>query len=365
MVESGNGTGVSRRRVLQTALVAATMPALVRSASGQTRPVTTVQGFETSADIAKAEAEGEVLFYTHDSDPAGAALMEAFSKDFPKIKGSYLRAQTGALYSKLLAERSAGRFAVDVVQFSEIGTALDLQKRGGYQRYESPQAAAFKPENLSSPAGDYFHAGVTFAGIAYNADKVAAAEAPKNWKDVLDPRWRNAISTKQSTSGIQFVEWYELKRLYGDAFWKEFAKQRPRGFDSRAQLFDRLAKGDDRVSACAEWGGYQLIKERGANITFVAPPDGMPATITAAGIVDKAPHPEAARLFLDWLMSLKGQGIYQSNSLFLYPSLRKDAPPMPSGQRLSDFKLLFPQDMESFTGSHATFVKEWNGMLGL
>jgi iron(III) transport system substrate-binding protein len=365
MMDSDDATGVSRRRLIQTALVAASLPAITRGASAQTRQVTTVQGFETTADVAKAEAEGEILFYTHDSDPAGAALMEAFSKDFPKIKGLYLRAQTGALYSKLLAERSAGRYAVDVVQFSEIGTALDFQKKGGYERYMSPQAAAFKPENLSSPAGDYFHAGVTFAGISYNSDKVSADEAPKNWKDVLDPRWRNAISTKQSTSGIQFVQWYELKRLYGDGFWKEFAKQRPRGFDSRAQLFDRLAKGDDKVSACAEWGGYQLVKERGAKVTFVAPPDGMPATITAAGIVDKAPHPEAARLFLDWLMSLRGQGIYQSNSLFLYPSLRKDAPAMPGGQRLSDFKLLFPQDIEAFTGSHATFVKEWNGMMGL
>ena len=115
-----NATGPSRRRVLQAALALAAVPATVRIARAQSRPVTTVQGFETGADVAKAEAEGEVLFYTHDSDPAGAALMQAFSKDFPKIKGSYLRAQTGALYSKILAERSAGRFAADVIQFSEV-----------------------------------------------------------------------------------------------------------------------------------------------------------------------------------------------------------------------------------------------------
>src|SRR3954471_10478124 len=204
MVESGNGKGMSRRRVLQTALIAATVPALVRSASGQTRPVTAVQGFETSADLAKAEAEGEVLFYTHDSDPAGAALMEAFSKDFPKIKGSYLRAQTGALYSKLLAERSAGRFAVDVIQFSEITTALDLKKRDGYEQYESPQAAAYPKEALGPFPGYFFYPGVGFAGISYNTDKVPEADAPKVWKDLLNPRWRNAISVKQSTSGMQF-----------------------------------------------------------------------------------------------------------------------------------------------------------------
>ena len=66
------------------------------------------------ADIAKAEAEGEVLFYTHDGEAGAAAVVDGFSKDFPKIKANYVRAQNGALYSKILSERSAGRFGVDV-----------------------------------------------------------------------------------------------------------------------------------------------------------------------------------------------------------------------------------------------------------
>lgn len=344
------------------ALVAA--PALIGRARGQTKTMT-AHGFETGADIAKAEAEGELLFYTHDSDPAGAAVTQAFAKDFPKIKANYLRAQNGALFSKLLAERQAGRFVVDVVQFSEISTALDFRQKGNYQTYLSPQAAAYDKKDLSDPPGTYFHPGVTFAGIAYNTDKVPAAEAPKTWKDLLDPKWKNAISTKQATSGMQFVEWFELKKLYGDDYWKEFAKQRPKGFDSRAQLFDRLAKGEDKICALAEWAGFQLVKDKGAPVALVIPPDGLPATPLATGIVDKAPHPEAAKLFLDWLMSPRGQQVYQTNPFFYYPSLRKDAAPMPGGMKLADFKLLFPQDLAAYSAVHPTFVKEWNGMMGL
>jgi len=352
----------TRRSVLQAGLALAAVPGL---AAAQSRPATTVLDFQTTADIAKAEQEGVVVFYTHDSDPAAAAIMEAFDKDFPKIKGTYLRAQNGALYSKLLAERSAGRYTVDVIQFSEISTALDFKKRDGYDLHMSPEAAAFPPECLSTPAGYYFYPGVTFGGIAYNTDKVSAEDAPKTWKDLLDPRWRNAINTKQSTSGMQFVEWFELRRLYGEGYWKEFAKQRPRGFDSRVQLFDRLSKGDDKICALAEWAGFQLFKERGAPIAFVTPPDGLPATPFAAGVVSKPPHPEAARLFLDWLMSQRGQTLYQNNSYLYYPSLRRDARPMPGGMKLADFKLLFPQDMDAYSAAHATYVKEWNGMLGL
>src|SRR6185312_3923187 len=86
--------GLSRRSLLKGAIAAATVPATARfAAAAEPRKITTVNGVETAADMAKAEAEGAMLFYTHDSDPAGAAIVEAFSKDFPKIKASYLRAQ--------------------------------------------------------------------------------------------------------------------------------------------------------------------------------------------------------------------------------------------------------------------------------
>jgi iron(III) transport system substrate-binding protein len=358
----------TRRATLKAGLAVAALPAaglIARPALAQDRKVTKVLDFTTGADVAKAEQEGEIVFYTHDSEPAAAGIIEAFTKDFPKIKGSYVRAQTGALYTKVLAERSAGRYTVDVIQFSEPATGLDFQKKGGYMRYVSPQTEFYAPDHLSNPVGDYFWIAVGFAGIGYNTNKVPPAEAPKNWKDLLSPRFKNVMSVKQSTSGMQFAEWYELRRLYGDDYWKEFSKLRPRGFDSRAQIWDRLAKGDDAVCALGEWAGYLLQKDKGAPVAFVAPADGLPSAPMVNGIVDRAPHPEAAKLFVDWLMSLRGQTHYQNNKYLFYGSVRKDAPPMPGGLKLRDFKLLIPADMADYTGSQPTFNKEWNAMLGL
>jgi iron(III) transport system substrate-binding protein len=358
----------TRRAALKAGFALAVTPFAMASpppAYAQSQPVTKVLDFTTGADIAKAEQEGEFLFYTHDSEPAAVGIIEAFSKDFPKIRGKYVRAQNGSLFSKVLAERSAGRFNADVIQFSEPATAIDFQKRGGYMRYVSPESDAYAPEHLSSPVGDFFWVGVTFAGISYNTEKVAPADAPKAWKDLLKPLWLNRVSVKQSNSGMQFAQWYELRKLYGEGFWKEFAKLRPRGFDSRVQLFDRLAKGDDRVCALAEYAGYLLHKEKGAPIAFVVPEDGLPAAALLNGIADKAPHPHAARLFVDWLMSNRGQTHYQNNPYLYYGSVRKDAPPMPGGVRLKDFKLLAPTDMNDYMASRDAFNKEWNGMLGL
>lgn len=359
---------MTRRSVLKAATLAVPLAGIAaRSSYAQAvaKAPTKVLDFRTYADVAKAEQEGQLVFYCHENEAGTAAIVDAFGKDFPKIKTSYVRAQTGALYNKVVSERAAGRFDVDVIQLSDLAPALDFQKKGGYQIYHSPEADAYKPEYLSNPPGAFFWTGVTFGGIAYNTAKVKAEEAPKTWKDLLDPRWRNAVSCKISSSGLQFVQWYELRKLYGDGYWKTFTAQRPRGFDSRVQLFDRLAKGDDKVCALSEYAAYLLYKDRGAEIAFVAPDDGLPATPLVVGAVSKAPHPEVAKLFIDWAMSNRGQAFYQSNPNLFYGSLRSDAPPMPTGQRLRDFKLLFPTDVPDYIASRDKFTKEWNAMLGL
>ena len=89
------------------------------------------------------------------------------------------------------------------------------------------------------------------------------------------------------------------------------------------------------------------------------------ATPLVVGAVNKAPHPEAAKLFVDWAMSKRGQEWYQTNPNLYYASVRTDAPPMPTGVSLTQFKLLYPQDWDDYAKQSATFLKEWNGMLGL
>src|SRR3954464_2826910 len=193
----------------------------------------------TNADVAKAEQEGQLVFYCHENEAGTAGIMEGFKKDFPKINTSYVRAQTGALYNKIVSERSAGRFDVDVIQLSDLAPAVDFQKKGGYEHYESPESSAYKKDNLSAPAGSFFWTGVDPAGIAYNSTKVSAADAPKTWQDILNPRWKGVISCKISASGLQFVQWYTLRKLYGAGFWKEFSQQNPHPFDSRPPLSPR------------------------------------------------------------------------------------------------------------------------------
>src|SRR5437764_1519071 len=180
---------ITRRHVLKTGAVrAATGFAAPRVSAQGAKAPTKVLDFLTYADVAKAEAEGQFVFYCHENEAGTAAIVEGFGKDFPKIKTSYVRAQTGALYNKILSERSAGRFEVDAIQLSDVAPAVDFEKRGGYELYVGPEHDAYKKDYVSATPGAYFWTGVTFGGLAYNKTKVKAEEAPKTYQDLLNPR---------------------------------------------------------------------------------------------------------------------------------------------------------------------------------
>jgi iron(III) transport system substrate-binding protein len=322
-----------------------------------------MEGFKTCADVAKAEQEGALVLYSPDPEENSAKLMEAFHKAFPKITTNFIRLQTGALYQKLMTERRAKVFQVDVLQLTDMGFVLDFQKRNGYVRYVSPEMAAYKPDFKSTPEGYWTWGSFIMAGLAYNPKHVKPEDAPKSWKDALDPKWAGVINTKTSTSGLQDVTWYELKNIYGDDYFEKLAALKPRGFDSYVQQFDRMISGQDILVHTAQYSAYLLAKAKGAPVAFVFPEEGLPTTPGVMGLVADAPHPNAAQLFMDWFLSLPGQKLYDEITSLNSP--RADAPPPPGGLPLDKVKLLYPRDWQAYLATHDQFVKTWGKVTGV
>src|SRR3954465_11533795 len=185
-----------------------------------------MEGFKTCANLEKAKAEGAFTLYSTDPEQGQVKLLAAFNKMFPEIKTSYVRLQAGALYAKVLSERQAKSYLVDVIQISDMGMILDFQRRGGFRQYISPQMAAFKKEYKSEPEGYWTWGSIIMAGIAYNPNNVPAAEAPKTWEDLLNPQWKDAINVKVSNSGLQHGVWYVLKPILGLEYFKKFAENK-------------------------------------------------------------------------------------------------------------------------------------------
>src|SRR5258708_13452540 len=98
-----------------------------------------MEGFKTCADVGKAEAEGAFTLYSTDPEQGQVKLLASFNKLFPNIKTSYVRLQAGALYAKVLSERQAKSYLVDVIQISDMGMILDFQPTAGFPQYISPK----------------------------------------------------------------------------------------------------------------------------------------------------------------------------------------------------------------------------------
>jgi iron(III) transport system substrate-binding protein len=321
-----------------------------------------MDGFKTCADVAKAEAEGAFTLYSTDPEAGQVKLLAAFNKPFPKIKTSYVRLQAGALYAKVLSERQAKSYLVDVIQISDMGMILDFQRRGGFRQYISPEMAAFKPEYKSKPEGYWTWGSIIMAGIAYNPNNVPAAEAPKKWEDLLDPKWTDAINVKVSNSGLQHGVYHMLKPILGEEYFKKFASVKPRAFDSYVQQYGRLVDGQDKIIMGAQYSGYIEFKAKGAPLAFVFPDTGVPAVSETYGIVADGPHPNAAELFMDWFLSPVGQQAL-AEALLLH-SPRADVPAPAGSVPLKDMKLLFPPDWDVFEKSRPDFAKEWDRIVG-
>ena len=337
-------------------------PALAETGDLCAQPVE-VQGFKTCADVAKAETEGEIVVYATNPEAAELKVLAQFNALFPKIKTKYTRLQAGALYAKVSAERQAKTFTVDVMQISDMGMILDFQKKNGYDHYVSPAMANYKADYKSQPEGYWTWGAIGPAGLAFNTTTVTPDQAPKTWADAVDPKWADAITVKLSTSGLQHVAWFELRRLYGPDYWTKFGALKPKGFDSYVQQYDRLVNQQDKLIHTAQYSGYLEWKAKGAPVGFVAPADGLPATPESWGIVTDGPHPNAARLFVDWFLSDLGQKA-MSDNLYLHSAKHGAAPP-PGGEPLEKLKLLMPADWESFLKSRTEFAKEWDRYTGL
>ena len=223
--------------------------------------------------------------------------------------------------------------------------------------------AAYKSDFKSSPEGYWTWGALIVAGLAYNPKLLKPEDAPKTWKDALDPKYTGVINAKTSTSGLQHVAWYELRNLYGDEYFQKLAELKPRGFNSYVQQFDRMVSGQDTIVHTAQYSAYLLSKAKGAPVEFVFPEEGLALTPGVLGVVAEAPHPNAAQLFMDWFLSVPGQKVYDEISSLSSP--RTDAPPPPGGLPIDRFKLLYPKDWQAFLATHDQFVKAWSKVTGV
>lgn len=324
---------------------------------------TEVQGFLTCADVEAAKQEGKVVLYAPAGEDLQVELLREFNELFPEIEVQSLWAQTGSLYTKVKQEIQTDNTLVDVLVLSDPTLLMEMQTAEDLAEYNSPAIEAYTDANVKSdPAGYWTSWGMIATSIAYNEETIGD-NPPEDWEDLLDPKYEGRANLKNTTSGLQFAQWKALSDEFGEEYWTEgIASLKPYAFDSFNQQFDRLVSGEDLVAINGQISGVMQYLQKGAPLKIVYPEgSGVPATLEAAAVMNDAPHPEAARLLLDWLLSVPGQEAVVD--IMQYFSSRTDVAAPEGAGAPDDVKFLVPTWSE-MPDSRPVFEDAWKVVLG-
>ncbi len=319
---------------------------------------------KTNANLDKAKQEGRMVMYSPWVEDQMTAMLKRFNQRYPFIDvKQYLRLQSGKLYEKLMAEVNAGVHTMDVLNISEISLAVDFQKKGLFAEYKSPETESYDAKWKSQPEGYYVTSQTQVAGIGWNPNNVKDADAPKKWDDLLDPKWgKSQIAFKDSASGLQYAQWYMIRKLKGDDYWAKMAAQKPLGLASTTQQYEKLINGEIKINGLAQHSTHVTEKKKGAPVAIAFPEEGVPNIVLVTGVYKSAPHPECARLFIDWLHSDEGQRLVVE--LFGDYSVRPGMPSPEFVPKFSELKPYVPTDWDDYFATNKQFVEAWNKLTG-
>jgi len=285
-----------------------------------------------------ARKEGKVVWYTSLALPTAERLAKAFEAAYPGIKVEVNRTGSERILQRVMQELQANIKTVDVIHTSDAGHFVMLKDKKLLARHTPPGVERF-PAGFKDRDGYYYGLRATVNAIAYNTRVVSAAEAPKTWKDLLDPKWKGKMVTAHpGYSGVIATHVLALVKLLGWDYFKQLARNQLMLVQSANDPSGVVASGERPVAVDGGDYTFYQIKKKGNPVEIVYPKEGVPLVISPTAITAFAPHPSAARLFTDFSFGRElqqlmadSEGLYTGHPDVTYPA---DKP------KLSELKLL-------------------------
>ncbi len=295
-------------------------------------------GAQDSPLVQAARKEGKVAWYTSLALPSSTAIAHAFRTRYSGIEVEVHRTGSERVLQRVMQEASAGIKNVDVIHTSDAGHFVLLKQKGMLLKY-TPRGVEPFPAGFKDKDGFYFGMRATLSVIAYNPKLVAEKDAPKTWKDLLNPKWKGKMVTAHpGYSGVIMTHVLALVNLYGWDYFRDLAKNSLHIVQSANDPAGVVASGERPIGVNGSEYFYYKTKKQGNPIQIVYPREGIPLVVSPVAIAKDAPHPNAAKLFSEFIFAKESQqlladreGLYTGHPEVTYPS---DKP------KLKDLKLL-------------------------
>lgn len=304
--------------------------------------------------LAAAQKEGKVTIYTANFLDTEQAVAKRFGARFPGIPLEIVRAPTGQLITRIKTEAAANKLIADVIDISDRPQAkamLDL-----FAPYAPPNAADY-PEIARTADRLWPRSGNAWT-IAYNSALVT--DPPKSWADLVKPEFgkQRLGQVIISSGGAPFNRAMFERKVLGEDYWSRQALLKPSLYPSQAPMVDAMIRGEIAIAPLVTNLAIPLAVQ-GAPLKWFFAPEGVPVTVFSAGISKTAPHPNAAKLFLDWALSREGQALMVE--LGSFSSLAQA--PMPPGVDVKAIKTWYADDAE-IEKLHKPWTDDWNKAYG-
>jgi iron(III) transport system substrate-binding protein len=283
-----------------------------------------------------ARKEGTVVWYSSLGLSLAQKVCDTFNKKSLGVTCELNRDGSERIFQKLMQEASANLWIADVVHTSDISHFLDFKAKGMLARHVPAGAERFRPE-FKDPDGAYTVLRGTPYVIAVNTQKVTRADMPRRWKDLLDPKWKGKlVQAHPGYSGVVVTGMTGLLGAFGWDYYAALAKNNPLVVQSAEDPPMKISGGEAWVGSAGEYNFYRAAK-KGNPIEIIFPEEGVPFVSSANAVMAKAPHPNAARVFTDFLFAREAQQILADDGLYV----PNDEVTYPAGKRpLRDIKLL-------------------------
>jgi len=275
--------------------------------------------------VEAAKKEGEVLLYTTlIVDQIVRPLIKAFRAQVPGVDVKFVRQDSAQQMVRLINEAHAGRVQADIWHVSD-GIA-PIAKENLAAEIDLPSARGL-PAELVDPRHLWVGTNLSTRSLAYNTSLVKAADVPRTHKDLLDPRWKGQLVwhpyALPGSLGFIGVVLKSMGEAAGLAYLRALARQNVIQLPIAARaILDRVIAGEYPIGL--EMNSTHAVISAGLGVPGkVVPLDPATMTMQIAGVSRNAPHPNAARLFLDFMISRTGQEVFREAD---YIPMRPDVP---------------------------------------
>ena len=255
-----------------------------------------------------ARKEGAVSFYTTMAATESKLLADAFQVKYPFLKVEITRLGSEKLLQRILTEHRAGRGMFDAVSNSGFEMHL-LNKARLLARYQSPEFAAFASDSKDR-AGYWVDMYSNVRVLAYNNRLVPKEKVPRSYDDLLDPAWKGAIGFPEG----QYAWYGTMLRVMGEEkgrkFMQALARQELQYRASQVLITQFVAAGEFNLGFVYD-NQVLRFKKEGAPLG-VAPLPFVTKNMHPLGLAAAAPHPNAGKMFIDFMLSREAQTVMKN-----------------------------------------------------